>query len=191
MEIALHYKSTLVQRLGALTITAAVAVSTAVAAAAPANAATPRCNAVHWLHYYDYNGDAGLRSKYPTAGAFNYYVWPPVWLSPVGDPTPACQAASGARGEWVKDLQTDLNVCYSKFTPPGDFLGRVNLGFAPLAVDGVYGAKTKAAVTAVQRHIKIKIDGSYGPQTALAMKHTAMPLDGPNTNVRFCHTIFP
>ena len=51
-------------------------------------------------------------------------------------------------------LQRNLNHCYG----------------ARLAVDGYYGAKTRAAVIAVQRQHRITADGIYGPRTRSAMK---------------------
>lgn len=178
------------RRLLASGIAAALATATLATAASSAVAAgTPRCNGWSRLTYHDDNGDAGIRSRYPSAGAFDYIVWVPTYTGTGGNPTTSCHLAPGSRADAVEQLQT-LNVCYSASKSFRDFLGRVNLGFAFLTVDGVYGAKTQAAVAAVQRHHKIKLDGSYGPQTALAMKHSAKPFDGPYRN-NYCHTVFP
>ncbi|TDC15760.1 peptidoglycan-binding domain-containing protein [Kribbella albertanoniae] len=63
--------------------------------------------------------------------------------NPFGDPTRAIQA-----------LQSNLNYCYG----------------SKLAKDGRYGAKTRDAVKAVQKKLKLTADGVYGPQTRSAMK---------------------
>ena len=54
----------------------------------------------------------------------------------------------------VKAIQTDLNKCYGR----------------KLAVDGIYGSKTKAAVKYAQGQAKTRKDGVYGPDTANAIK---------------------
>jgi len=60
----------------------------------------------------------------------------------------------GSRGEAVKTLQRNLNTVMK----------------SGLAVDGDFGAKTKAAVMAFQSRYKIAVDGEYGPQSAAMMK---------------------
>jgi hypothetical protein len=54
----------------------------------------------------------------------------------------------------VMTLQRNLNYCYR----------------TGLAVDGVYGPRTRAAVQRVQRLHGITDDGVYGPQTRSAMR---------------------
>ncbi|MFI5730557.1 peptidoglycan-binding protein [Kribbella sp. NPDC051587] len=63
--------------------------------------------------------------------------------NPFGDPARAIQA-----------LQSNLNYCY---------------GYK-LAKDGRYGAKTRDAVKAVQKKLKLTADGVYGPQTRSTLK---------------------
>ncbi|MHB2027570.1 MAG: peptidoglycan-binding domain-containing protein [Acidimicrobiales bacterium] len=67
--------------------------------------------------------------------------------------------ALAAQGTSIKDVQTALNV----------------LGYAspPLAVDGVIGPLTTAAVKAFQAHVGITVDGVVGPVTLQAL-HVAM-----------------
>src|SRR5262249_32007437 len=60
----------------------------------------------------------------------------------------------GSGGEAVKTLQRNLNTVMK----------------SGLAVDGDFGAKTKAAVMAFQSRYKIAVDGEYGPQSAAMMK---------------------
>ena len=50
-------------------------------------------------------------------------------------------------------LQRNLNFCYG----------------SKLAVDGIYGSKTRAAIKAVQSKHRLVVDGIYGPKTRSAM----------------------
>jgi hypothetical protein len=50
-------------------------------------------------------------------------------------------------------LQRNLNFCYG----------------SKLAVDGIYGSKTRAAIKAVQSKHHLVVDGIYGPKTRSAM----------------------
>jgi len=61
---------------------------------------------------------------------------------------PASSLRVGSKGTAVREVQARLT----------------ELGY-PLAVDGVYGAKTAAAVRAFQRDRRIQVDGIVGPQT--------------------------
>lgn len=62
--------------------------------------------------------------------------------SRTGDPETAIQV-----------LQRNLNFCYG----------------TKLAVDGIYGSRTRAAVRAVQIKHRLVVDGIYGPKTRSAM----------------------
>jgi hypothetical protein len=53
----------------------------------------------------------------------------------------------------IRVLQRNLNFCYG----------------TKLAVDGIYGSKTRAAVKLVQSRHKLVVDGIYGPKTRSAM----------------------
>jgi peptidoglycan hydrolase-like protein with peptidoglycan-binding domain len=53
----------------------------------------------------------------------------------------------------IKSLQRAIRYCYR----------------SDLAVDGIYGAKTRAAVIGVQSYHRVAVDGVYGPQTRSAM----------------------
>ncbi|MFF0340270.1 peptidoglycan-binding protein [Kribbella sp. NPDC004875] len=53
----------------------------------------------------------------------------------------------------IQVLQRNLNFCYG----------------TKLAVDGLYGSKTQAAVKLVQRRHHLVVDGIYGPKTRSAM----------------------
>lgn len=61
----------------------------------------------------------------------------------------------GSRGAAVSDWQATLNKLAAKGMPSQ----------AKVAVDGIFGAKTKAATVAFQRWAKITADGIVGPQT--------------------------
>ncbi|MEI7031240.1 peptidoglycan-binding domain-containing protein [Streptomyces pratensis] len=67
--------------------------------------------------------------------------------------SPDCVMGVGNGGEAVKRLQNSLRLCNGQ----------------SIAVDGVYGAKTRDAVKNVQRRYRITVDGVYGPQTRDAM----------------------
>ncbi|RST19607.1 peptidoglycan-binding protein [Streptomyces sp. WAC05374] len=60
-----------------------------------------------------------------------------------------CRLGPGNSGAGVKALQAALKLCHKK----------------NIAVDGVYGDRTKSALAAVQRNSGIDDDGLYGPQT--------------------------
>ncbi|NIK56581.1 peptidoglycan-binding domain-containing protein [Kribbella shirazensis] len=53
----------------------------------------------------------------------------------------------------IQVLQRNLNFCYG----------------TKLAVDGIYGSRTRAAVRAVQTKHRLVVDGIYGPKTRSAM----------------------
>ncbi|GAA3274241.1 hypothetical protein GCM10020218_019730 [Dactylosporangium vinaceum] len=74
--------------------------------------------------------------------------------------TVLCGVYFGDRGEDVIDLQWTLDYCYSE----------------RLTQDGIFGTGTKAALVRAQGREHIPADGSYGPQTALALSH---PQPGP------------
>lgn len=59
----------------------------------------------------------------------------------------------GATGEYVKQLQQQLHAW----------------GFTPGAFDGIYGPKTKAAVTELQKVLRVTADGIFGPNTVTAV----------------------
>lgn len=74
-----------------------------------------------------------------------------------------CHLQVGYSSEAVRHLQRTLNDCYHYR----------NGVFSPALVeDGNFGAKTKAALIAAQRHERISADGGYGPQTRDALQHT-------------------
>lgn len=56
---------------------------------------------------------------------------------------------NGSNGVAVSNLQKNLITC----------------GFGPLAVDGIFGQQTLAAVRAFQRFCDIEVDGIVGPET--------------------------
>ncbi|MEV0453679.1 peptidoglycan-binding domain-containing protein [Catellatospora methionotrophica] len=67
-----------------------------------------------------------------------------------------CVMPVGTTGAAVRQLQTSLNICYGQ----------------RLQVDGSYGWKTFNAVAAAQRAERMAdVDGVYGPDTAVSIKH--------------------
>lgn len=71
---------------------------------------------------------------------------PSVGTSPVNT---SCVLGRGARGRAVTRLQVNLNVCYRE----------------RLAVDGIFGPGTEAALKRAQAVEGTAADGIYGPQT--------------------------
>jgi len=69
--------------------------------------------------------------------------------------TPDCLMRQGDVGNDVAQLQATLNACYGEH----------------LAVDGVFGPLTRAALVRTQSKAGVTADGVYGPQTRRAMKH--------------------
>jgi hypothetical protein len=77
--------------------------------------------------------------------------------SPVQAPTSAHPTLSaGATGAAVSELQSRLNGWITAAQPAG---------IAPLAVDGIFGPRTAAAVRAYQRAHGLVVDGIVGPRT--------------------------
>lgn len=72
----------------------------------------------------------------------------------------------GARGDRVRELQALLNRC----------------GFA-LVEDGVFGAKTQAAVRSLQDTAGLLCDGIFGPMTRKALQARALMAEGLNIEV--------
>jgi peptidoglycan hydrolase-like protein with peptidoglycan-binding domain len=70
-----------------------------------------------------------------------------------GDSPHRGSSRSGDPDLAIRTLQRNLNYCYGSH----------------LAVDGMYGSNTRAAVKAVQSKHKLTADGIYGPKTRSAM----------------------
>jgi len=81
----------------------------------------------------------------------------------------------GSRGAAVSDWQETLNKLAAKGTPAQ---GKV-------AVDGIFGPKTKAATQTFQRWAGVAVDGIVGPQTraAAAVALSSAALD-PNSHLK-------
>jgi len=106
-----------------------------------------------------------------------YAAWMPTSGLPIyiakADGSWRCHMGYGAHSTAVVALQRSLNRCY------------LSVIGTRLVVDGTFGSKTRAALIRVQRHLHIRVDGIYGPQTALTMRHLARTLSGNST----CDTI--
>ncbi|GGT23952.1 peptidoglycan-binding domain-containing protein [Streptomyces chromofuscus] len=82
----------------------------------------------------------------------SYYILMPHQNYAPADPY-WCYLKYGSQNSGVSALQFSLNKCYG----------------AGLAVDGIYGNATRAAVVSLQQRLGIGVDGEYGPQTRDAM----------------------
>ncbi|MCP2323615.1 hypothetical protein HDA40_002122 [Hamadaea flava] len=180
------------RRIAGLLLALATAAGALVVTATPAAAAsTPRCTTSYLWAKYDYNGDAALAAAYSpwirTWTPFHYWITTPIARYSDGTPRWSCLMSTGATGEPVKALQRALNACYSTYSI--HWVGGHNLGFAQLTVDGVYGSKTKAALTKVQRYHGITADGIYGSQTATNMRFKG-EIDNDGLSIStYCHTL--
>ena len=77
---------------------------------------------------------------------------PANYQSAIGEPYPGRFIIEGDRGESVRIIQTYLNR-----------IGRTDPEIPEIAVDGIFGPMTKAAVTAFQRQIGLEENGAVGP----------------------------
>ena len=77
---------------------------------------------------------------------------PPDYQSAIGEPYPGRFIIEGDRGESVRIIQRYLNV-----------VAQGNPSIPTIAVDGIFGSRTKAAVIAFQRSLGIEQNGAVGP----------------------------
>ena len=77
---------------------------------------------------------------------------PANYQSAIGEPYPGRFLVEGDRGENVRVIQGYLNR-----------IGEADPEIPPIAVDGIFGPKTRAAVTAFQRQIGVEENGAIGP----------------------------
>jgi peptidoglycan hydrolase-like protein with peptidoglycan-binding domain len=105
------------------------------------------------------------RPRHPGASVTNPPIIDHVRVPTVGNGTAnwTCDLGPGNDSVAVQRLQIALNEC--------------NL-HAGLAVDGIYGSLTGAAVRAVQSHDGVPADGVFGPVTAFAMQWPVVGSNG-------------
>ena len=77
---------------------------------------------------------------------------PPSYRTAIGEPYPGRFIIEGDRGESVRIIQRYLNV-----------VAQGNPAVPAVAVDGIFGPRTKAAVIAFQRSLGIEQNGAVGP----------------------------
>lgn len=77
---------------------------------------------------------------------------PPNYQSAIGDPYPGRFIVEGDRGEDVRLIQSNLNAVH-----------RINPSVPEVAVDGIFGPRTKNAVILFQRSLGIEENGAVGP----------------------------
>ncbi len=86
-------------------------------------------------------------------------------LAPAG----SALSSMGSRGEEVRQIQTALT----------------ERGYLQDKIDGIYGTKTKAAVTKFQQDNGLKVDGIVGPQTLKALGITGGATNGENSTSEY------
>ena len=91
-------------------------------------------------------------------------VGPATWAALGGDRAQPPTLAQGSQGPVVEKLQTALNNGRGSFAPKSDPV---------LAVDGIYGEHTAAAVKGTQQLASIPADGVVGLQTWAVPVHAA------------------
>lgn len=69
-----------------------------------------------------------------------------------------CILPRGSKGAGVKALQQALNSCHIVAPTP------------ELDEDGNFGSLTEAALRDAQKEVKVKVDGTYGPDTAAKLR---------------------
>ena len=77
---------------------------------------------------------------------------PPSYQTAIGEPYPGRFIIEGDRGESVRIIQRYLNV-----------VAQSNPSVPQIAADGIFGPRTKAAVTAFQRSLGFEQNGAVGP----------------------------
>ena len=77
---------------------------------------------------------------------------PPSYQTAIGEPYPGRFIIEGDRGESVRIIQRYLNV-----------VSQSNPSVPQVTVDGIFGPRTKAAVTAFQRSLGFEQNGAVGP----------------------------
>lgn len=77
---------------------------------------------------------------------------PPDYQTAIGEPYPGRFIIEGDRGESVRIIQRYLNI-----------VSQSNPSIPKVSVDGIFGPRTKAAVTAFQRSLGIEQNGAVGP----------------------------
>jgi peptidoglycan hydrolase-like protein with peptidoglycan-binding domain len=78
----------------------------------------------------------------------------------------AVNLSTGSTGRDVKRIQEMLNFVISAPRVPARLGGSA---LPPLAVDGIFGAKTNARVIEFQTKAKLKADGIVGPHSGSAL----------------------
>jgi peptidoglycan hydrolase-like protein with peptidoglycan-binding domain len=91
-------------------------------------------------------------------------VGPATWAALGGDGTQPPTLAEGSNGSVVRSLQTALNEGRGDFAPKSNPV---------VAVDGIFGPQTAAAVKGAQQSGRITADGVVGLQTWALPVHAA------------------
>ena len=94
-----------------------------------------------------------------------------------GDPAPEERRSRQGSGEGRKAMLLSLGVRHSAVRSIQEMLNHLGFGtrdaagrFAPLVVDGIYGAATESAVVDFQRSEGILGDGIVGPNCMRALE---------------------
>lgn len=135
-----------------------------VVTAVPASAAQPWC---------EYAASQSVKYYYPsTPNSQNAWFQMPATMQVGSANAFDCFLRRGHTGPGVSALQATINACYYYRSYPGAATRRVTS--EALVVDGSFGAKTEAALKAVQAYEGITADGSFGNQTRSYLEWVAV-----------------
>lgn len=113
----------------------------------------------------------------PTTRQYIASDYTPQTSTPAPTPSPAPTSGSGKLASVPSKLYSKLSKSEVKSLQSGlnDLLAAGHLsGFSKLAVDGIYGPKTMAAVKKLQAKIGTTVDGKWGKKTASAFKNSSL-----------------
>jgi hypothetical protein len=141
------------------------------------NAGTLKYNSATGLWKDAKGGTYSTLTYDPTTRQYTASGYTPQTSAPAPTPSPAPTSGSGKLASVPSKLYSKLSKNEVKSLQSGlnDLLAAGHLsGFSKLAVDGIYGPKTMAAVKKLQAKIGTTVDGKWGKKTASAFKNSSL-----------------